>query len=260
MGAETLLRELGLEQVVDPKAADIIMWPGGNPTMWQGNLDRWQDCWRKWPKTEFVVAPATFQNGGLDWRAVLKTAGENLCGLFSRDPVSHRNLSQLRLATGVTTGLGHDPAFHLKDTEWVARHREAGTSEYVLASFRGDHESSMAKRNGSLFQRTLPAIVRRRWDFRERTRCMENRVKQVRAQSPGQVINVCDAPSMSFESFVECVRGASQVHTDRLHCMILALFLGKEVFAYPTAYGKLESVYEHSIKDWARAHFVKCDT
>ena len=71
-----------------------------------------------------------------------------------------------------------------------------------------------------------------------------------------QPVLECDAPLMSFERFVECVRSASQVHTDRLHCMILAVLLEKEVFAYPTAYAKLEAVYEHSIKPWAKVHFV----
>jgi hypothetical protein len=39
--------------------------------------------------------------------------------------------------------------------------------------------------------------------------------------------------------------------------MILALLLGKEVFAYPTAYSKLEGVYEHSVKSWAFVRFVR---
>jgi exopolysaccharide biosynthesis predicted pyruvyltransferase EpsI len=66
-----------------------------------------------------------------------------------------------------------------------------------------------------------------------------------------------DAPMMSFESFVESVRRASEVHTDRLHCMIMALLLGKQTFAYATAYSKLEGVYEHSIKSWADVTFVR---
>ena len=65
-----------------------------------------------------------------------------------------------------------------------------------------------------------------------------------------------DAPALSFESFVEFVQRASQVHTDRLHCMILSVLLGKDVYAYPTAYGKLEAVYKHSINSWAKVHFV----
>ena len=68
-----------------------------------------------------------------------------------------------------------------------------------------------------------------------------------------------DVSQMSFQSFVEYIGRAAQVHTDRLHCMIMAVLLGKEVFAYPTAYPKLESVYEHSIKPWAKVNFVKIE-
>ena len=56
-------------------------------------------------------------------------------------------------------------------------------------------------------------------------------------------IKVCDASSLLLEYFLEIVRCAAEVHTDRLHCMLLAAMLGKPTFAYPTAYGKLEAVY-----------------
>jgi exopolysaccharide biosynthesis predicted pyruvyltransferase EpsI len=55
---------------------------------------------------------------------------------------------------------------------------------------------------------------------------------------------------------MEIVRSAAEVHTDRLHCMLLAAMLGKPTFAYPTAYGKLEAVYAHSVKHWAHVEFV----
>lgn len=56
--------------------------------------------------------------------------------------------------------------------------------------------------------------------------------------------------------FFEILRGAKEVHTDRLHCMLAAM-LEKPVFAYPTTFKKLESVYEHSLKDWAQVEFVR---
>jgi exopolysaccharide biosynthesis predicted pyruvyltransferase EpsI len=96
---------------------------------------------------------------------------------------------------------------------------------------------------------------------RYKNRCQtvyyQERLKRVRriAESNLPLIEQ-DAPLLSFESFVECVQRAGQVHTDRLHCMILSVLLGKDVFAYPTAYGKLEAVYEHSIKSWAKVYFV----
>ena len=145
MGNEVLLKELGIEQVVDPRKADLILWPGGNPAMWQEHLAGWQDCWKQFPNTEFVVAPATFQGSVQDWRTPLETTRARIGGVFARDTVSFRELQSLKLSGGAVIGLGHDPAFHLRNSEWVARHREAATSEYILASFRGDHESVFAK-------------------------------------------------------------------------------------------------------------------
>jgi exopolysaccharide biosynthesis predicted pyruvyltransferase EpsI len=63
-----------------------------------------------------------------------------------------------------------------------------------------------------------------------------------------------DVALRSFDSFVEKVSQASVVHTDRLHTMILGVLLGKEVIAYPTAYSKLEQVYDHSISLRAERH------
>ncbi len=243
---------------MNPRKADVILWPGGNPTMWQGNLTGWQDCWKRWPKAEFVVGPATFQGDDLPWRTILRTARANIAGLFARDLKSYQSLCSLELPSSVRIGQGHDAAFHLKDSKWITGIREACSSEYVLASFRQDLESAVrlpeAKRPAgrgpfsSLFHHHEPVCQKGSYQMH---------VEMVREMTgTSQPVLEQDAPLMSFHSFVECVSRASQVHTDRLHCLIMALLLGKEVFAYPTAYAKLEGVYEHSIKPWAKVNFA----
>jgi len=258
MGDEALLNELGLNRVLNPQKADIIMWPGGNPTMWEGNLIGWQDCWKRWPKAEFVVGPATFHIGAQPWQTLLKSAPVKIGGLFARDPESYQNLLGLELPSSVRIGLAHDPAFHLKDTKWADELREANSSEYVLASFRADHESAMRLPDSTpLFKKWPFSLAFRYHKRRCRTKLNQERLSKVRQLAGSNVpLMEEDASLMSFHSFVECVGRAAQVHTDRLHCMILAVLLGKEVFAYPTAYGKLESVYEHSMKSWAKVNFV----
>jgi exopolysaccharide biosynthesis predicted pyruvyltransferase EpsI len=67
---------------------------------------------------------------------------------------------------------------------------------------------------------------------------------------------VDDVSGQRFEIFVETVRAARVVHTDRLHVMLLAALLGKRVFAYPTSHAKLEGVYRHSLAAWADVTFV----
>src|SRR5690348_8801666 len=84
-GNEFLLKELGIPQVVDPRLADIILWPGGNPTMWQGNVDGWIEAWKLFPDKEFVVAPATFQGNHVAWQQILETRRAPVAAVFARD-------------------------------------------------------------------------------------------------------------------------------------------------------------------------------
>lgn len=257
-GNEILLHELGLNRVLNPTKADIVLVPGGNPTMWDSPLSEWQDAWKRWPNAEFVVAPAGFQGGNLPWQEMLKTTPARISGLFARDPESYQNLRRLELPPSVQIGLGHDPAFHLKNSAWINELREACSAEYVLASFRGDHESSLRLPQANRLFNTWPfSSLFCRYKHRCQTRYDRARLDQVRRMAKSDLPLVeQDASCLSFQSFVECVSRAGQVHTDRLHCMILAVLLGKDVFAYPTAYAKLEAVYEHSIKSWAKVNFV----
>src|SRR5258708_25323905 len=105
MGNEILLKDLGIPQVIDPKAADMILWPGGNPAMWQGHLDGWAECGKLFPNVEFAIAPATFQSEVLDWRTALKSTSAHLVGVFARDPVSYENLKSLGLSPKIAIGL-----------------------------------------------------------------------------------------------------------------------------------------------------------
>jgi exopolysaccharide biosynthesis predicted pyruvyltransferase EpsI len=68
---------------------------------------------------------------------------------------------------------------------------------------------------------------------------------------------VCDVSSYPLPYFLETVRSAEEVHTDRLHVMLLAAMLGKRTFAYPTTFRKLEAVYEHSMQDWTHVEFIR---
>ncbi len=261
MGNDILLRELGLNRVLNPQKAEIVMIPGGNATMWGSPLSEWQDCWKRWPDAEFVVAPSGFQGNNLPWREMLKTSGAKISGLFARDAVGYENLCRLGLPSTVKIGFAHDPAFHLKSSRWIIEVREACLSEYILASFRRDCESAMHLPNESVFLKIWPfSSVLHRYKHRCQAGYFQRRFAMVRRVA-GSTLPIVeqDVSLMSFQSFVECISRAAQVHTDRLHCMIMAVLLGKEVFAYPTAYSKLESIYEHSIKPWAKVNFVEIE-
>lgn len=258
MGNEVLVQRLGLNRVVNPNKAQVIVWPGGNPTMWENNLNGWKECWTRWPKAEFIVAPATFQDSPFNWRQMLNEASAPIAGIFARDAQSLKNLQKPGLTSTIPIGWGHDPALQLRDTDWMAQHREAGSSDYVLASFRGDHEAASEKRGLSHYILSLmPSPVQRKIRFLRYKAVCKRRLETVKKLSgSSQPVLECDASTLDFQLFVECIRAASSVHTDRLHCMILAAMLDKPIFAYPTAYGKIEAVYEASLKPWARVNFV----
>src|SRR5579871_6670150 len=50
---ETLLAGLGIQTTVDPRAAEVILVPGGNPSMWHDiGAGHWQKIWEKYPTAE----------------------------------------------------------------------------------------------------------------------------------------------------------------------------------------------------------------
>lgn len=256
LGTELLLEELGLATHRDPRQADVILWPGGNPSMWPGN--GWLETLGRFQGKEFIVGPATFQyHPDNNWAAALNQSPMRILSVFARDQKSLKNLREAGLRQDIPTGIGHDPALHLRDSAWVRARQVALSDEYVLGCFRMDHEAAVSggKRKWiKLLPELISSRVRRNLAKRELGRRLVP-LEAVRAQDVPLRLN--DVSAIDFESFVEWVVRAKEVHTDRLHCLLLAVLLGKKAFAYPTAYGKLEAVYEQSLKPWAKVTFVK---
>jgi exopolysaccharide biosynthesis predicted pyruvyltransferase EpsI len=103
----------------------------------------------------------------------------------------------------------------------------------------------------------LPDRLRRYLERRAGYRSQKVKIRSVvRSADSRCAVKVRDVAHFDFDSFVDAVCHAAEVHTDRLHTMLLGALLGKRVFAYSTSYGKLEAVYAHSLKDWARVEFA----
>jgi exopolysaccharide biosynthesis predicted pyruvyltransferase EpsI len=258
LGSEQLLKDLQITRTMNPQAADIILIPGGNQTMWTTNVELWKEIWSRWPDKDFVVGPTTIRLGLTTWDTEVRQSKARIRAIFARDPESYAILEACGFRKDITIGLSHDPAFYLRSSELIRQHRAAATEDFILAAFRDDHEAAL---NG--WQRWAPladwapACVSRRLRSHWKRANLKKRIAQVthctRATKP---LRICDVSLCSFQFFLETVRTAAEVHTDRLHCMLLAALLGKPTFAYPTAYGKLEAVYAHSMKDWAQVEFV----
>jgi len=256
-GNELLIQRFGLIRVVDPGKASIILWPGGNPTMWNWNVDEWEDCWKRLPDAEFVVGPATFHGNLHRWKERLRSSAGNVTALFARDRASYATLTGLALPLSTHLGMAHDPALHLRDSAWIREIRAAATEDYILAAFRNDHEASrrLPEPKGPFRRWPMSAVHERRLAKMVRRLDLE-RIDRVRDLSPSPLPMIYeDVALRSFESFVEKVTRAAVLHTDRLHTMILGVLLGKRVMAYQTAYSKLEEVYLHSMSEWADVTF-----
>lgn len=258
LGTERLFEDLGIPMTVDPRRADIILIPGGNQTMWQENVDVWNEVWTKYPDKDFAAGPITVQLGVTSWQDDVNRSNARIKAIFARDPDSYANLQACGLDVSITIGLSHDPALYLRDSEWIRDHQGAATDEFVLAAFRNDFEGAR-KPGGRLRKWVRPFVPRglrrvgRFWGDASRRKKFRQAALHARSGLP---LKRCDVSKYPLEYCMEIVRSAAEVHTDRLHVMLLAVMLGKPTVAYSTAYGKLEAVYAHSLKNWAQVQFV----
>ncbi|OHB67425.1 MAG: hypothetical protein A2Y76_03860 [Planctomycetes bacterium RBG_13_60_9] len=259
LGTEYLLDSLHLSRTLDPRAADVILIPGGNQTMWWPNIDVWKEVWSRWPDKDFVVGPTTIYLGITNWDQDVRQSHARVRAIFARDPESYAILQTCGFDGDITTGLSHDPAVFLRDSELIRAHKEAATNDFVLATFRDDWEGTRPLRERlGRWADLVPSCVQRRMDRHRRKKSRESKIAHVaRRTRCTRPLRTCDVSNYPFPYFLEMVRSAAEVHTDRLHCMLLAVMLGKPTFAYPTTYRKLEAVYEHSVKDWAHVEFVR---
>ncbi len=249
-GVIHILRSRGLSMTADPRQAEVILWPGGNFAMYRTCVETLLDILQQSPSAEVIIGPATFRGNSTNWRNLLSNSSERIRWVFARDPVSFENLKDEVVSGGIEIGLSHDPAIHLCQSDWLRRIRLAATDEYVLVSMRDD-----AKFPGALGRALwwIKCLCPRRYE-NIMSRLMgeygakRNSKRVARSLLGSPRIHIEDVSKNNFEYFVDRIRRASVVHTNRLHGMILAVLLGKPVVAYPTTFRKLEDVFEHSLR------------
>jgi len=148
---------------------------------------------------------------------------------------------------------------YLRGSDWLAVHRRAASERFDLAAFRNDHETSTWCASAwRLASSVLPSRLHRSLSrgLASAARRHKTHIASASSAATGFPLVCKDVAREPFDVFVETVRAARTVHTDRLHTMLLAAMLGKKVVAYPTSHSKLESVYEYALKDWADVTFV----
>lgn len=258
-GTLKMLEDIGITQTNNPKDAEIILYPGGCPSMWSQVIDCIKKTITDYPKAKTIIGPATFEYGYTDWPGLFDKYSDRIEALFARDKRSYNNLLKSGLKEKVHTGLSHDPSLYLLNSDWIIKQRQTSSSEYILVSLRRDREMAvdkMAKATNILkpvlSQKAFHKLTR--W---VRKRAKKQKIKYIEKKTHNDLpIRDIDVWTLDFEDYIDTIRRAGEIHTDRLHVMILGAMLGKTVFAYKTLYGKLENVYEHSLKDWANTVIV----
>jgi hypothetical protein len=251
MGTAELLADLGIRTTVDPRQADVILWAGGYLTIWADNLRALNDLMNRYPQAEAIVGPTTFNDLGLDWKSALAPHASRISATFARDKLSFDYLRRAGLPSPTLAGLSHDPALYLRNRPLMTAFRQAGAADYILVAMRTDHEAAPPKSAGyQVLQKLLPRSLAEHWGAGSRRSYARRRTRHIARNLAGDLpVKVKDIPRACFDHFLEVVRGAREVHTDRLHAMLVSVMLGKPVFAYETLDDKLEAVYDHSLRN-----------
>lgn len=257
-GTLILLEKMGLERTMNGTGADLLIYPGGNPTMWQEDIAVWSDTWQRFPNIPFIVGPATFQAFERHWINALLHSGTMVRALVARDPASFQLLSTEALLPQINISLAHDPAFYLRGSALLSSWLEGVREDHDLCSFRDDHEGGGSpSQSVNVFGLRLPGALVRRLGRIQRRSLRKHKLENATSLSDGKLpLVVRDASLLNFDMFLDVIMRARHVHTDRLHVMICAALLKKKVYAYSTSYGKLEAVYRHSMQGWADVEFV----
>ena len=257
-GTAQLLADLQTVVVDNPNKADFLLYPGGCPTMWPGVMEKIVETMKIFPDKKIVIGPATFEFGFTDWPKIFIRYSERIAGLFCRDKKSYENLKKAKLSQTIVQGLSHDPSLYLKDSPFIQELKAKATEEYVLAALRRDHEMKpgMEEEFISKISPLLNEKISRKLLRWARKREKRRKIRIISAKIDNLPIKDVDIWLLEDCEYLKTICRAKQVHTDRLHVMIVSAMLGKKVFAYPTLYNKLENVYEHSLKNWADITFV----
>lgn len=260
-GTSLLLADMGILTVPDINEADFLLYAGGCPSLWRVVLDNIEKDLKNYPDKKLIIGPATFEFGQDDWASLLNHYAGQIAGLFARDKRSFENLRSIQWPANIHIGLSHDPALYLLNSEWLSHQASLASEEHILIAFRRDHETGIgvcerfiAPYLGRLNKRWPHKVVR--WERKSNCR---KRIAMIRKKSkvfPVPVLSV-ELGRQSDETYYRLIGAAAQIHTDRLHVMLLGAMLGKKVFAYSTQYDKLENVYSQSLRGWADVSFEK---
>ncbi len=247
-GALQTLMDAGAILEAEPRRAEVVVWPGGNPAMWHAHIRRWRELLNE-TSARFLLGPCTLQADETQWRSTLISYRERIEAVFVRDERSLAAVDAIAPELGCGARLAPDPAIHCQRLPRIMALRDAKPGGDVLAAFRDDHEAVEEKWRQRVFLLVVPrryrfsvrnALLRRAARRRIEVRLNEHRIPATR---------VMDVSATCFSMFIQTIAASREVHTDRLHAMFGAVLLGRPVIAYDTYYGKLSGAWS-AFRPW----------
>ncbi len=167
-----------------------------------------------------ILGPQSYWFPKTDINRTLRYAQQEV-HLFAREKYSFQLLRSLELPENIHIHLSPDTAFYLQKDDFNS---PPGT--YDLVYLRDDHESVISTNLKNAFMCSLQHSVVAK-----------------------------DATIESLRQYVETVKGAKRIFTDRLHVGILGVILEKRVIFFPNVYHKNIGVYEYSLRKYSNVRF-----
>jgi len=256
MGAEHLLTKLAISRVASPDEARLIVINGGGGMndIWRKGLEDFHRLRSTHPDTEIVIGPSSFYFEQTDFAALI-AAGRAPVTIFCRERASERLLHDILPPGTADVRLSHDLAFELIDSEWLGFLRSGTAESHVLITLREDREGLVGSRRAGAAAR-LPAPVRaplkRLHALYRRKQAGSNLSRLITQRGSFEslpIVNADISTSVSFDRFVDLIRSAALIITDRLHVSILGCLLDRGVTLLPGSYHKIRGVHEFSMSD-----------
>ncbi|OGO27517.1 MAG: hypothetical protein A2Z16_17440 [Chloroflexi bacterium RBG_16_54_18] len=269
LGSRFFLSKYQLDYVDRPDLADLLIINGSGSfavELWSPGLVGLKKLAAYFSALPIIVLPSSFQFLHTDFASAFleRTAPAYL---FAREAESYARIANLDYPAPVYTFLHPDMAFELRDSPFLDVLKESVQSKHILLIERFDREAttqSIYEMNfASSVKKAVPAPVKRflkkglHHIRRQKSGFTSSALSRLYSEHPefrGLPVIAEDISSdvgFRFEQFLQLIAQAAVVISNRLHAAILAAMLGKTtIILCGHPYGKLESCYEFSMKDY----------
>ncbi len=277
MGGQVSLDKAGVKCVDRWQEGTAIVVTGGAglSSVWGGAYAEVSEyCHGEAGKLPLVILPSTMSFESGDFADSLRDR-QGRTVVFAREQYTYQRLLDCKFHN-VEIGLDHDMAFALSDSDFINRLKASASQRHLLVVERRDAEALSGEPEKAVaapgfLKKIVPIQFKRTYKLRKheaerkRSRFAKWVHQEIKNFFPtadstnSRYIDVSLAGLVSFQNFCDLVKNASVVATTRLHVAILAALLGKPTLVIPgsKAYGKIQGIYEQSLKDMEHVKIVE---